>query len=442
MNRRILLALAALLVCAGLAFGGWKWYDSHVDRSGWAEENGVRRYRDFHGKAVTGWQEIDGKRYCFGADGAMLTGWQEVDGSRFYLDETGVMATGWLDIGADRYYLDADGVPASGWREIDGNHFYFESDGTPARGWLETPDGRYYLDQEGAAATGWQEVDGSRYHFGEDGALTTGWLDLDGGRCYLDETGVMATGWHQIDGKRYFFSEDGAAVTGWMEEGEYRYYFLEDGSAAVGPNEIDGQTYYFSPSGVHLWLVNPWNYLHEDYEAELVVAEAGYRVAEICKDPLLQMLADCRAAGYNPVICAGYRSYWDQRALYLEKIAEYGQTVGQQIVAVPNTSEHQLGLAVDIVTDDNRKLNASQAKSAMQQWLMEHCWEYGFILRYPTGTTDITGIIFEPWHYRYVGVEVALELRDLGITLEEYLGADLEHAPEDRAVLSDPSKNN
>ena len=92
-------------------------------------------------------------------------------------------------------------------------------------------------------------------------------------------------------------------------------------------------------------------------------------------------------------------------------------------VAIPGTSEHQLGLAVDIVDNSNWNLNTSQEKTKTQKWLMEHCWEYGFILRFPNGTTDITGIIYEPWHYRYVGVEISMELRDLGITLEEYLGA-------------------
>ena len=92
-------------------------------------------------------------------------------------------------------------------------------------------------------------------------------------------------------------------------------------------------------------------------------------------------------------------------------------------VAVPGTSEHQLGLAVDIIDSNYGYLDDYQASMPTQKWLMEHCWEYGFILRYPEGTTEITGIIYEPWHYRYVGVEVAMEMKQLGVTLEEYLGA-------------------
>jgi arginyl-tRNA synthetase len=100
---------------------------------------------------------------------------------------------------------------------------------------------------------------------------------------------------------------------------------------------------------------------------------------------------------------------------------ETAREIGSMSVAVPGTSEHQLGLAVDITDNSFRKLNKDQEKTATQQWLMANCWNYGFIVRYPTGTTNITGIIYEPWHYRYVGLELAAELKESGITLEEYL---------------------
>jgi D-alanyl-D-alanine carboxypeptidase len=102
---------------------------------------------------------------------------------------------------------------------------------------------------------------------------------------------------------------------------------------------------------------------------------------------------------------------------------EKALTEAAKEVAIPGTSEHQLGLAIDLVDADFPYLDDRQANTATQKWLMEHCHEYGFILRYPTGTTQITGIIFEPWHYRYVGQEIAQEIMNLGITLEEYLGA-------------------
>jgi D-alanyl-D-alanine carboxypeptidase len=91
-------------------------------------------------------------------------------------------------------------------------------------------------------------------------------------------------------------------------------------------------------------------------------------------------------------------------------------------VAVPGSSEHEAGLAVDIVYAGRQILDEEQENNDTQQWLMEHCWEYGFILRYPYDKQEITGITYEPWHYRYVGFEAAEEIMSKEICLEEYLG--------------------
>ena len=91
-----------------------------------------------------------------------------------------------------------------------------------------------------------------------------------------------------------------------------------------------------------------------------------------------------------------------------------------EVVAVPGTSEHQLGLAVDICSMDYQLLDEGQEQTAEYQWLRAHCAEYGFILRYPPDTTDITGIIYEPWHFRYVGTPHAQLMTERGLTLEEY----------------------
>ncbi|MBQ8834644.1 MAG: D-alanyl-D-alanine carboxypeptidase family protein [Oscillospiraceae bacterium] len=395
MKKIIIGAAVLLLLTAGL-FSGCA--DTR-DTSGWTEENGAAYYRNAEGDPVTGWQEVEGVLYCFREDGILCTGWQTIGGQRHYFREDGTPAAGWLTLDEETYYFEAKGVPFTGWKELDENRFYF--------------------DAEGKMLTGDQVIDGVSCSFREDGTLVTGWQE---GRYYLED-GSLATGWQTIEEATYYFDEGGGIYSGWLTEGDYDYYLLEDGTMAVGPTEIDGQTYYFSPHGVHLWLVNPWNYLHEDYEVELVSAEAGYRVAECCAEALQQMLDDCRAAGLYPYLISGYRSYWDQMSLYQDKVAEYGTAAAKQIVAVPGTSEHQLGLAVDITDSGYTKLDKAQEAKPVQKWLMEHCWDYGFILRYPDDTTDITGIIYEPWHYRYVGVEIALELRELGITLEEYLGA-------------------
>lgn len=147
-------------------------------------------------------------------------------------------------------------------------------------------------------------------------------------------------------------------------------------------------------------------------------------------DALEKMLKDCRAEGLEPIICSAYRTQKLQEELFANKVAYYTNRgysyekaveLAKTSVAYPGTSEHQLGLAVDIVALDYQILDEGQLKTAEQQWLMKNCWKYGFILRYPTGKQNITGVIFEPWHYRYVGVEAAREITEKGITLEEYL---------------------
>jgi len=90
-------------------------------------------------------------------------------------------------------------------------------------------------------------------------------------------------------------------------------------------------------------------------------------------------------------------------------------------VALPGTSEHQTGLAVDIVDAGYQSLDEKQERTAVQQWLMKNSWRYGFILRYPNHKSDITGIYYEPWHYRYVGKEAAKEIYEKDICLEEYI---------------------
>ena len=179
-----------------------------------------------------------------------------------------------------------------------------------------------------------------------------------------------------------------------------------------------------------LLLVNPWNTLPENYEMELATLSNGLKVDQrICED-LEAMLDACREAGLRPVVCSAYRTQATQVRLYNNKIARlraagWDETTllaeAARWVAPPGTSEHQTGLALDIVSAGYQLLDEAQADTAEQKWLMEHCWEYGFILRYPEDKTEITGIGYEPWHYRYVGRETAAAIRESGLCLEEYL---------------------
>ena len=176
-------------------------------------------------------------------------------------------------------------------------------------------------------------------------------------------------------------------------------------------------------------LVNYANPLPDEWDIDLVELKNGHRVDRRAYDSLQKMMDDCRAEGYNPLICSSYRTQEKQVTLFNNKVQQYinqGYSESQakieagKWVAVPGTSEHQTGLALDIVSVENQNLNESQLNNPCQQWLMEHCYDYGFILRYPVDKTDITQIDFEPWHYRYVGMKAAQEIKEKGICLEEY----------------------
>ena len=183
----------------------------------------------------------------------------------------------------------------------------------------------------------------------------------------------------------------------------------------------------------NLTLVNTWNPLSRDYAFTPTELSNGCKVDQRCYPDLQAMMDACRGSGLSPVICSAYRSYEKQEELYQKKVDRlvargYSQSDAEaeaaKEVAIPGTSEHQLGLAMDIVDLNNQNLDESQENTAVQKWLMEHSWEYGFILRYPSGKSDVTGIIYEPWHYRYVGKDAAAEIYERGVCLEEYLAGE------------------
>lgn len=321
--------------------------------------------------------------------------------------------------------------PLSGWTLENGKQYYY-AEGVKQIGWLQVDGNTYFLGLDGALRSGWLVSDGKSYYLDPErsGAAHTGWLEAEGQYYYFDTDGVMKTGWLELDGQRYYLSKDGSRHTGWLEQGSDRYYLKPDGTMARGKQEIDGETWYFTASGTQILLVNPWNYISKDYKPTLVSVENGHKVDAVCANDLKQMLADCRAAGLNPRIASSYRTWDYQTGLYNKKVKYYqdlgyGKETAKKkagtSVAVPGTSEHQLGLALDLVDNSNWNLDKSQEKTPAQKWLMKNSWKYGFILRYPNGKSDVTGIIYEPWHYRYVGKETAKQVYESGLCLEEYL---------------------
>lgn len=180
----------------------------------------------------------------------------------------------------------------------------------------------------------------------------------------------------------------------------------------------------------YLMLVNQSHPMKDGYVPELANIDDSHQVDVRVLEPLQKMLKAASDEGYSLYVCSAYRSVDRQKELFNESMIDYvnqGKTYYEaaietaKSIAWPGESEHATGLAMDIVSSDYAGLDEKQGETDDQKWLMEHCYEYGFILRYPKDKLEDTGIIYEPWHYRYVGVEAALEIRDQGVTLEEYL---------------------
>ena len=192
-----------------------------------------------------------------------------------------------------------------------------------------------------------------------------------------------------------------------------------------------------SPDAWNMILVNRNYPLPDDFSNELTQPSwSTYRVDARIIDAMEALYDAAKEAGHNLVLVSGYRGVERQTVLYENSVAEYqaqgmsrteAEEEAAKLILPPGTSEHHTGLAADIVCDvwfDRYAgyLDESYADYASAQWLAAHCAEYGFILRYPEDKTDITGVDYEPWHFRYVGVEAATEIMEQGICLEEYLG--------------------
>ena len=441
-KKRLLLPI--ILLCAvilGSLIGGLYWYDNNVDRSGWAEKDGVRFYRDFHADPVSGWLDLpegryyfqeggipttswleqEGVSYYFDGAGVMATGWRELEGKTYYFGGNGAMVEGWLWLEEGRYYLH-DGVKAVGWQDLEGKRYYFDEDGRMVSGFAQIEGSQYYFDEDGIMAQGLTELEGGTYLFTQEGVLCTGWQDLEEGRYYFSAEGPRLSGWQEIEGQLYYLGESGKMETGWLTLGENHYYLFEDGHAAIGPNEIDGQLHHFSPKGIEVILVNALHPIPSYYTMDIKNVVGYHDVDARCYDALVQMLADCEAAGIKYTFNSAYRTIKEQTEILeirtQEHMEEFDLTFEEarkmalDTVALPGTSEHNMGLAVDLL-----------GKEAIA-WFQEHCWDYGFILRYTAEKEPITGITDEPWHFRYVGKDVALDMKDSGLCLEEYLGAE------------------
>lgn len=196
----------------------------------------------------------------------------------------------------------------------------------------------------------------------------------------------------------------------------------------VSENATDGEKYN------ELILVNPTHFIPEDYEAELETVQGKYQLDKKAASSARELLEGAKAAGFDMQLCSAYRTVSKSAELYERKVNQYiaagyaeetAKTEAAKWVAPPGTSEHHTGLAMDLVSSDYwgyySDLEHDYDKFDSFKWMYEHCAEYGFILRYPKDKQDITGITYEPWHYRFVGKEAAAYIMENGLCLEEYL---------------------
>lgn len=149
------------------------------------------------------------------------------------------------------------------------------------------------------------------------------------------------------------------------------------------------------------------------------------QLRSVAADGLTKLFKAAEAAGHELYCCSGYRSYETQSELYAYNVDTYGVEGAELVSARPGMSEHQLGLAMDVTSASvGFDLLESFGATPEGQFIKENAHKYGFIVRYPQGKTDITGYAYEPWHLRYLGVDVATEIYNSGKTMEEYYGTN------------------
>ena len=426
--------------------GKWYYFNAGGDMAaGWKNISGKWYYLNSGGDMATGWKNISGKWYYFNAGGDMATGWKNISGKWYYLNSGGDMATGWKNISGKWYYLNSGGDMATGWKNIDGKWYYLNSSGDMATGWKNIDGKWYYLNISGEMAAGWKKIDGSWYYFNPGGDMRTGWLQSGDKWYYLKSSGVMAA---DEVASGHLFDTSGAwvcAVTSTNEQlAEFKDadYFVPknlDRYVAYGKNNAGKTTdetvravnanidraFYTGIQSTDMSkgyqiLCNKYYQLARNYVPELTALGSAYGSGsmETTAAKAFRSMADAaKKDGITLKSVSAYRSYATQNSLYNGYVSRSGKAQADTYSARPGHSEHQTGLAVDI---NCASTSANFQNTKEYAWLVKNSYLYGFILRYPAGKQYITGYIFEPWHFRYVGVEAATQVTELGITYEEY----------------------
>lgn len=191
-----------------------------------------------------------------------------------------------------------------------------------------------------------------------------------------------------------------------------------------------GPDYMYQNEDDFFYIVNKQQLLPEDYDIKLDYVQGDYKMEVTAAKYMREMIAAAEEDGIELKILSTYRTVKYQKNLFernvKSRMEDYGMTYEEAYydtsinIAPPGGSEHNAGLAADIITKNDWDTYEGFEDTDEFAWLQEHAWEYGYILRYLKGKEDITGYIYEPWHYRYVGVKYAKTVRDSGLCLEEY----------------------
>lgn len=196
----------------------------------------------------------------------------------------------------------------------------------------------------------------------------------------------------------------------------------------ISTNPVNAEYTITNPKDI-LTLVKKGFYLSSDYEPDDLVnaktlpaqAAEDVQMRKEVADALDEMSTDAKKENYTLLVNSAYRSYQRQSDVYKEFETKFGGLYAAEYVATPGASEHQTGLGVDLTSqsvEDGKHLVFGDTPE--YKWVVKNAHRYGFIMRFETGTADITGIAHEPWHLRYVGKEAAKEIYEKGITFEEY----------------------
>ena len=246
---------------------------------------------------------------------------------------------------------------------------------------------------------------------------------------FYDDENEGNSGHHDLDDYDSYSLDEILAERDMAENGENGIKAEEtDPSEALAQDELGNVQ--FSADDWRLVLVNKQHPIPDDYDYTLGIIKGYMQCDERIIDALLLMMQQAQNEGVELVIRSPHRDLDHQEQLFTRKINSYMRSGLSYLeaykqtahtVTVPGTSEHEIGLALDITSKDHKALDAGFADTEAGRWLADYSYEYGFVVRYPLGKEYITGIEFEPWHFRYVGREAAKIMKEEGIVLEEFV---------------------